>query len=268
MSARKSRAVKAPPAEDSALATAVVEAASSKPMQRHRVSSWRAWVCVALFAFDTLLCLAIVRFVRYTEIDWVAYMQEVEGFLSGERDYSRLRGDTGPCVYHFNNHPRATRANTSKCMRNHRLLVPFMPLLLVLLLLSPAATQHPAAASPLPALYTLTDTNQTFLVRSGRARPLTTEQLASLCLPAAPHDTSTTAASFLLAHPPGTHLSTPALSRRAGTPDEAMRVFTLAESLLQDTDIVEEQWACGMLTINPAIVVWRGQLVLASANSW
>ncbi|CAM9902486.1 unnamed protein product, partial [Hapterophycus canaliculatus] len=34
-----------------------------------------------------------------TEIDWVAYMQEVEGFLSGERNYLNLRGDTGPLVY-------------------------------------------------------------------------------------------------------------------------------------------------------------------------
>ena len=34
-----------------------------------------------------------------TEIDWKAYMQEVEGFLNGTRDYRRLEGDTGPLVY-------------------------------------------------------------------------------------------------------------------------------------------------------------------------
>ncbi|KAG0748288.1 hypothetical protein G6F57_002591 [Rhizopus arrhizus] len=34
-----------------------------------------------------------------TEIDWKAYMQEVEGFLTGERDYRKLKGDTGPLVY-------------------------------------------------------------------------------------------------------------------------------------------------------------------------
>lgn len=34
-----------------------------------------------------------------TEIDWVAYMQEVSGFLAGERDYLNIRGDTGPLVY-------------------------------------------------------------------------------------------------------------------------------------------------------------------------
>ncbi|KAI2505293.1 ALG3 protein [Fragilaria crotonensis] len=38
--------------------------------------------------------------VAYTEIDWIAYMQEVEGWwLHGEHDYRLLRGDTGPLVY-------------------------------------------------------------------------------------------------------------------------------------------------------------------------
>jgi alpha-1,3-mannosyltransferase len=27
-----------------------------------------------------------------TKIDWPAYMQQVEGFLDGERDYSKLEG--------------------------------------------------------------------------------------------------------------------------------------------------------------------------------
>lgn len=34
-----------------------------------------------------------------TEIDWCAYMQEVHGYLSGERDYMQLKGHTGPLVY-------------------------------------------------------------------------------------------------------------------------------------------------------------------------
>lgn len=34
-----------------------------------------------------------------TEIDWGAYMQEVEGALNGTWDYSKLKGDTGPLVY-------------------------------------------------------------------------------------------------------------------------------------------------------------------------
>jgi len=33
-----------------------------------------------------------------TEIDWIAYMQEVSGFLNGEFDYLKLKGDTGPLV--------------------------------------------------------------------------------------------------------------------------------------------------------------------------
>ena len=33
-----------------------------------------------------------------TEIDWVAYMQEVEGFINGSWNYTELRGNTGPLV--------------------------------------------------------------------------------------------------------------------------------------------------------------------------
>ena len=41
----------------------------------------------------------IVLRVPYTEIDWKAYMQEVEGFWNGTTDYEQLNGDTGPLVY-------------------------------------------------------------------------------------------------------------------------------------------------------------------------
>lgn len=34
-----------------------------------------------------------------TEIDWVAYMEEVRGAIDGEYDYSKLEGGTGPLVY-------------------------------------------------------------------------------------------------------------------------------------------------------------------------
>lgn len=34
-----------------------------------------------------------------TEIDWIAYMQEVSGYLQGETNYLNLKGDTGPLVY-------------------------------------------------------------------------------------------------------------------------------------------------------------------------
>lgn len=33
-----------------------------------------------------------------TEIDWMAYMQEVEGVINGTYDYTKLEGDTGPLV--------------------------------------------------------------------------------------------------------------------------------------------------------------------------
>ncbi len=37
--------------------------------------------------------------IQDTEIDWIAYMQEVEGVMSGQYNYAELKGDTGPLVY-------------------------------------------------------------------------------------------------------------------------------------------------------------------------
>ena len=34
-----------------------------------------------------------------TEIDWTTYMEQVSLYLSGERDYTRIKGATGPLVY-------------------------------------------------------------------------------------------------------------------------------------------------------------------------
>lgn len=34
-----------------------------------------------------------------TEIDWKTYMQQIHLFVSGERDYAKISGDTGPLVY-------------------------------------------------------------------------------------------------------------------------------------------------------------------------
>ncbi|XP_053982184.1 lethal(2)neighbour of Tid protein [Hylaeus volcanicus] len=48
---------------------------------------------------EIILNILVIEQVPYTEIDWKAYMQEVEGFLNGTLDYSKLRGDTGPLVY-------------------------------------------------------------------------------------------------------------------------------------------------------------------------
>lgn len=55
---------------------------------------------VKLFiVLEIVLNVLVIQTVPYTEIDWRAYMQEVEGFLNGTLDYSKLRGDTGPLVY-------------------------------------------------------------------------------------------------------------------------------------------------------------------------
>ncbi|KAF9365380.1 dolichyl-P-Man:Man(5)GlcNAc(2)-PP-dolichol alpha-1,3-mannosyltransferase [Mortierella sp. NVP85] len=52
-----------------------------------------------LFLAEIMLNIVIIKKIPYTEIDWVAYMQEVSGYLKGETDYMKLRGDTGPLVY-------------------------------------------------------------------------------------------------------------------------------------------------------------------------
>ena len=47
----------------------------------------------------TRVCVLCVCSCADTEIDWVAYMEEVGGYQSGERDYTKLGGGTGPLVY-------------------------------------------------------------------------------------------------------------------------------------------------------------------------
>ncbi|KAH7319826.1 putative NOT-56 mannosyltransferase G6G8.10 [Stachybotrys elegans] len=54
---------------------------------------------IALWIADALLCVLVIWKVPYTEIDWVAYMQQVSQYVSGERDYTKIEGDTGPLVY-------------------------------------------------------------------------------------------------------------------------------------------------------------------------
>eukprot|EP00795_Rhopilema_esculentum_P006638 gene6638-12179_t len=58
-----------------------------------------AWIlaCCLLFA-EIFVNIIVIRNVKYTEIDWEAYMEEVEGFLNGTYDYYQLKGSTGPLV--------------------------------------------------------------------------------------------------------------------------------------------------------------------------
>lgn len=87
---------------------------SSKKNNKHRIGNYLEWqritslltdpkrlsLTAKLFVLlEVLLTVLIIERVPYTEIDWKAYMQEVEGFLNGTLDYSKLRGDTGPLVY-------------------------------------------------------------------------------------------------------------------------------------------------------------------------
>ncbi|CAM2119317.1 unnamed protein product [Caretta caretta] len=54
-----------------------------------------AWLCLA----EVGVTHWVIRRVAYTEIDWKAYMDEVEGVVNGTFDYTQLKGDTGPLVY-------------------------------------------------------------------------------------------------------------------------------------------------------------------------
>ncbi|PBP18341.1 alpha-mannosyltransferase [Diplocarpon rosae] len=52
-----------------------------------------------LLLIDACLTSLIIYKVSYTEIDWTTYMQHIELYIKGERDYTKLTGSTGPLVY-------------------------------------------------------------------------------------------------------------------------------------------------------------------------
>ncbi len=53
-----------------------------------------------LCIFELALSLLIIKYVSYTEIDWIAYGEEVDGFFKFKKyDYRKLGGHTGPLVY-------------------------------------------------------------------------------------------------------------------------------------------------------------------------
>nr|GAT47206.1 glycosyltransferase family 58 protein [Mycena chlorophos] len=57
------------------------------------------WLASLTILGELVLSQLIIRFVSYTEIDWETYMAQVEVYLKGELDYSRIAGPTGPLVY-------------------------------------------------------------------------------------------------------------------------------------------------------------------------
>lgn len=59
-----------------------------------------ALVGALLLVWEAVFNVLIIRHVPYTEIDWVAYMEEVEGpLVHGEWDYAKLGGCTGHLPY-------------------------------------------------------------------------------------------------------------------------------------------------------------------------
>ncbi|SCV67200.1 BQ2448_5846 [Microbotryum intermedium] len=57
------------------------------------------YVAGLLLVFEVALLGLIIRFIPYTEIDFSTYMQQSSLFIAGERQYSLIKGDTGPLVY-------------------------------------------------------------------------------------------------------------------------------------------------------------------------
>ncbi|ORX92176.1 Lethal(2)neighbour of Tid protein [Clohesyomyces aquaticus] len=57
------------------------------------------WIAPLLLIADSVLCGLVIWKIPYTEIDWTTYMQHIEIYLKGERDYKNIVGSTGPLVY-------------------------------------------------------------------------------------------------------------------------------------------------------------------------
>uniref|UniRef100_A0A0E0BXT0 dolichyl-P-Man:Man5GlcNAc2-PP-dolichol alpha-1,3-mannosyltransferase n=1 Tax=Oryza meridionalis TaxID=40149 RepID=A0A0E0BXT0_9ORYZ len=76
-------------------AAAAGESSPPLPPPDRRPLHFAAFLLLA----DAALVALIVAFVPYTKIDWDAYMAQVDAFVEGERDYTKIEGDTGPLVY-------------------------------------------------------------------------------------------------------------------------------------------------------------------------
>ncbi|KAL6799861.1 glycosyltransferase family 58 protein [Trichoderma sp. SZMC 28012] len=74
----------------------LIKFASDVANGRHALSKF---IPMGLWLADAVLCGLIIWKVPYTEIDWVAYMEQITQFVHGERDYPKMEGGTGPLVY-------------------------------------------------------------------------------------------------------------------------------------------------------------------------
>lgn len=57
------------------------------------------WICILILIGEYFILNFIIKNVPYTEIDYSTYMQQILQIEQGERDYSKIGGDTGPIVY-------------------------------------------------------------------------------------------------------------------------------------------------------------------------
>ncbi|KAH7130382.1 Lethal(2)neighbour of Tid protein [Dendryphion nanum] len=57
------------------------------------------WIYPLLLVADAAICGVVIETIPYTEIDWKTYMEQIEIYLKGERDYKNITGGTGPLVY-------------------------------------------------------------------------------------------------------------------------------------------------------------------------
>ncbi|XXG84855.1 hypothetical protein AAC387_Pa11g0073 [Persea americana] len=90
--------MKAEMKEGETMAVKTAAAAADPPIPHGYKISKVAFASILLVLVALLISL-IIAYVPYTKIDWDAYMSQVSGFFQGERDYSNLKGDTGPLVY-------------------------------------------------------------------------------------------------------------------------------------------------------------------------
>ena len=78
------------------------EEAASLTFDPSRCSWWP--IPTFLLLAEIIINVLVIENVKYTEIDWKAYMQEVSSTsivdpVNGTTDYSIIKGDTGPLVY-------------------------------------------------------------------------------------------------------------------------------------------------------------------------